>query len=170
MKRAYKLILLLIIVVIVRICFSVFFLGTTKTFSIKTPEGQVKIVAKKDRNGNQTIAYHPNGKVSSIVSYGDHRAEGPYKFYDKEGRLVKEGIDPDGYHREYDQQGNVSLEYNLKNYKCDGVSREYRNGKLLRESTCDFLNSNVAEAIRRAYHPNGQLIIEEHYIHGKANG
>ncbi len=72
----------------------------------------------------------------------------------------------DGVLKEWDQKGQLKLEENYKSGEKDGVQKYYwkANGKLLDESNW---RKGKLHGISKTWHENGQLLIEENYITGR---
>ena len=65
-----------------------------------------------EKHGHQKV-YYSNGKIKTITTYTHGNETGPYKEYDEEGRLIADG--------------------QVKNGEFTGKVKEYENGKLVRD-------------------------------------
>lgn len=186
MKRVYKFVLFLIVIIVFRIYFLGFhkiplhlflsrnfwerarFIPPTidKYFVPDGKGGWASSNSKEAAKNGMRKSYHLNGKLSSLWHYRDGKAYGEYKMYDEQGRLYEEGVKPN-YRRDYDREGNVESEYIVK----DGIFQRFEYGKLDAEGTAiDGYAKNCPQYFHREYFDNGNIAFERHYAYGKEHG
>lgn len=114
--------------------------------------------------GNKTgsyLYYHDNGNLHKSITYESHDGKelkrGPYKIFDKDGTLIREGTHDsigDRY-KEYYSNGNVKLEVEYIASDSIIMTSYYEDGKLHKIDTME------GECVE--YYDNGQLKEKKNY-------
>jgi len=92
--------------------------------------------------------HYPDGKLKAVYTYND------------EGLL-------DGVVKKYNEDGSIKSEETYKNNLLNGISKEYRSGKL--HADCYF-KDNKKNGIMRLYYENGNVHFEFNYKDDKNEG
>lgn len=138
------------------------------------------------KNGFKTglyLYYHDNGNLHKAITYesydGKEIKQGPYKFFDRDGALQREGSYSGDSYKEFYSNGNIKSEVNpitVKSYYEDGKLHkivtiegenvEYYDNGQLKEKWIN--NYHSLEGPYESYFKNGQLKEKATYKHYKS--